>query len=119
MTFRGRLVFKAHRLWYHSTLGLRVIKKKKEEDGVVRLGRPVRVLRDRIQGFGFWVLGFGFKGLDRVSGFGFKVLDRVSGFGFRVSGFGFEDQIKITFGGKRCPAHATSTFEGMQQEAPC
>jgi len=28
--FRGGLVFKAHRLLYHSTLGLRVIKKKKE-----------------------------------------------------------------------------------------
>ena len=27
--FRGGLVFKAHRLLYHSTLGLRVIKKKK------------------------------------------------------------------------------------------
>ena len=27
--FRGGLVFKAHRLVYHSTLGLRVIKKKK------------------------------------------------------------------------------------------
>jgi len=27
--FRGELVFKAHRLLYHSTLGLRVIKKKK------------------------------------------------------------------------------------------
>jgi len=26
--FRGGLVFKAHRLLYHSTLGLRVIKKK-------------------------------------------------------------------------------------------
>jgi len=26
--FRGGLVFKAHRLVYHSTLGLRVIKKK-------------------------------------------------------------------------------------------
>jgi len=26
---QGGLVFKAHRLWYHSTLGLRVIKKKK------------------------------------------------------------------------------------------
>ena len=26
--FRGWLVFKAHRLFYHSTLGLRVIKKK-------------------------------------------------------------------------------------------
>ena len=30
---RGGLVFKAHRLVYHSTLGLRVIKKKKEEPG--------------------------------------------------------------------------------------
>jgi len=29
--FRGGLVFKAHRLVYHSTLGLRVIKKKKKK----------------------------------------------------------------------------------------
>ena len=29
--FRGGLVFKAHRPVYHSTLGLRVIKKKKNE----------------------------------------------------------------------------------------
>ena len=29
--FRGGLVFKAHRLLYHSTLGLRVIKKKKKD----------------------------------------------------------------------------------------
>jgi len=28
--FRGGLVFKAHRLLYHSTLGSRVIKKKKK-----------------------------------------------------------------------------------------
>jgi len=28
--FRGALVFKAHRLVYYSTLGLRVIKKKKK-----------------------------------------------------------------------------------------
>ena len=28
--FRDGLVFKAHRLVYHSTLGLRVMKKKKE-----------------------------------------------------------------------------------------
>ena len=27
--FRGGLVFNTHRLWYHSTLGLRVMKKKK------------------------------------------------------------------------------------------
>ena len=29
--FRGGLLFKAHRLLYHSTLGLRVIKKKKKK----------------------------------------------------------------------------------------
>jgi len=29
--FRGGLVVKAHRLFYHSTLGLRVIKKKKKK----------------------------------------------------------------------------------------
>ena len=29
--FRGGLVFKAHTLLYHSTLGLRVIKKKKKQ----------------------------------------------------------------------------------------
>jgi len=43
--FRGGLVFKAHRRVYHSTLGLRVIKKKKklEEDPLEdfrRVGRP-------------------------------------------------------------------------------
>jgi len=32
-------VFKAHRLVYHSTLGLRVIKKKKKETGRSRCGR--------------------------------------------------------------------------------
>jgi len=31
LRFRGGLVFKAHRLVYHSTLGVRVIKKKKKE----------------------------------------------------------------------------------------
>ena len=30
--FRGGLVFKAHRLSYHSTLGLRVVKKKRSQD---------------------------------------------------------------------------------------
>ena len=29
--FRGLVVFEAHRLFYHSTLGLRAIKKEKEE----------------------------------------------------------------------------------------
>jgi len=39
LRFRGGLVFKAHRLVYHSTLGLSVIKKKKNWG----------------LGFGFWV----------------------------------------------------------------
>ena len=42
LLFRGGLVFKAHRLLYHSTLGLRVIKKKKEALRIVSgLGRMV------------------------------------------------------------------------------
>ena len=36
--FRGGLVFKAHRLVYHLTLGLKVIKKKKPESTML-LGR--------------------------------------------------------------------------------
>ena len=36
--FRGGLVFKAHRLLYHSTLGLRVI--EKEEEGTISNGVP-------------------------------------------------------------------------------
>ena len=39
----SRLVFKAHRLLYHSTLGLRVIKKKKK----------------KVQGLGYRVCGVG------------------------------------------------------------
>ena len=38
--FQGGLVFKAHRLLYHSTLGFRVIKKKKK-DHQSRAGGPV------------------------------------------------------------------------------
>jgi len=34
--FRGGLVLKAHRLLYHSTLGLRAVKKKKKTPGVDR-----------------------------------------------------------------------------------
>ena len=50
--FRGGLVFKAHRLLYHSTLGSRVLNKKKE-----------------VEGSGFRGSGFGF----RVSGSGIRV----------------------------------------------
>ena len=37
--FRGGLVFKAHRLLYHSTQGLRVIKKRRRTDLGGVLGR--------------------------------------------------------------------------------
>jgi len=72
--FLGGLVFKAHRLLYHSTLGLRVIKKK-------RLGVGAATLACRFEGVGFRVQGLGF----RVQGSGF----RVQGSGFRVQGSGF------------------------------
>ena len=71
--FRGGLVFKAHGLLYHSTVGPRVMKKKKTA-GQRRTFRA---------GFGFRVSGFGF----RVSGIGFRVSDfEGSGFGFRFLG---------------------------------
>ena len=44
--FRGELVFKAHRLLYHSTLGLRVIKEKKKDLEEVVGG--VRMLGDHV-----------------------------------------------------------------------
>jgi len=70
---RGGLVFKAHRLVYHSTLGLRVIKKKNTPArgfGVWGLGVWVEgvgvVLRLRV-----WGVGFGVQGLDcRIWGVG-------------------------------------------------
>ena len=40
--FRGGLVFKADRLLYHSTLGLRVIKKKKKHTGLVPRNETLR-----------------------------------------------------------------------------
>jgi len=53
--FRGGLVFKAHRLLYHSTLGWRVIKKK------MKAWVRVEGLEIRVQGSGFKVSGFGFR----------------------------------------------------------
>ena len=38
VTFRGGLVFQAHRLVYHSALGLRVVKKKKRIERGTRMG---------------------------------------------------------------------------------
>ena len=113
--FRGRLVFKAHRLLYHSTVGLRVIKKKKKK---------VQVPGFRVQGSGFRVQGSwcrvqdsGFRGLGsgrnvkRFRGglvfkarrllyhstLGLIVLKKkkkkkVQGSGFRVQGSGFRIQ---------------------------
>ena len=44
---RGGLVFKAHRLLHHSTLGLRVIKKKKKKKSTdLRVGGAHRVAAD-------------------------------------------------------------------------
>jgi len=50
--FRGGLVCKAHRLVNHSTLGLRVIKKRRSYDVLVpEVGRRARL------GPGLWELG--------------------------------------------------------------
>jgi len=82
--FRGALVCKAHRLLFHSTLGLRVIQQKKKPHyptsrasykGLFRLG-------SRVSGCGSQVPGLGF----RVSGL--KVQKIIYGFGFRLPGFG-------------------------------
>ena len=77
MSFKGGLVCKAHRLVYHSTLDLRVIKKN------VRLPNP--------SPFSIYFLG--------VRGF--------RGWGFRVSGFWcsgmFEFERVGTFGGGGVP----------------
>ena len=54
--FRGRLVFKAHKLLYHSTLGLRVIKKKKEDLRGFDFAASTSSLSCR--GFRDWGLGF-------------------------------------------------------------
>ena len=87
--FRGGLVSKAHRLLYHSTLGLRVIKTWQLAP-VKALNVPALAaagLRGWLWGlgFGFWGLGFGVWGLGfRVQGSGF----RVWGLGFRVWGPG-------------------------------
>jgi len=70
---RGGLVVKAHRLVYHSTLGLRVIKKEKKT--------LLHVEQHRLIGLGFrvYVLGFGVHGLGL----------RGQGSQFRFEGLGF------------------------------
>ena len=83
--FRGGLVFEAHRLLYHSTLGLRVIKKKEKKMSFTVQGSGFRVQGSgsRVRGSGFRVQGAGC----RVQGSG----SRVRGSGFRVQGSGFRD----------------------------
>ena len=75
--FRAGLIFKAHRLLYHSALGLRVIKKKKK-----CRGKRARRKTFRVQTVVFGIQGSGF----RVQGSGFRV--PVSG--FRVQGSGLK-----------------------------
>jgi len=78
--FRRGLVFKAHRLVYHSTLGRRVIKKKKKTHHEVQRAEENRALRlpllltrslgvPELHPLGFRVQGSGF----RVQGLGFRV----------------------------------------------
>ena len=74
--FRRGLVFKAHRLLYHPTLGLRVIKKKKTPT-------PAWSNHKVTSGGASWAVRIG--PLVEVSGFELQV----SGFEFQVSGFGF------------------------------
>jgi len=76
--FRGGLVFKAHRHLHYSTLGLRVITKKRRR--VQGSGCRVQGAGCRVQGAGFRVQGSGC----RVQGAGF----RVQGSGCRVQGAG-------------------------------
>ena len=61
--FRGGLAFKAHRLLYHSTLGLRVIKKKMKPAVVEGHGEALGLV-DQVRllepGLGFRVSGFRF-----------------------------------------------------------
>jgi len=113
--FRVGLVFKAHELLYHSTLGLRVIIIKKNDlkngsswqwwyqtvSGRRGAWAVVHNFRVRASGFEFRVSGFEF----RVSGFEFRVSVvefQVSGCEFRVSGsrfrqFGFGFQVSYRF----------------------
>ena len=65
--FRGGLVFKAHRLVYHSTIGVRVIKKRGKN--VPAVGEPAPP-----------AIGAGHRSDQSSVGF------RVSGVGIRVSG---------------------------------
>ena len=55
--FPGGLVFKAHRLWYPSILGLRVMKKKRRRDRGKDGGDPDSLLRHSTLGLRVIKLG--------------------------------------------------------------
>ena len=80
---QGYFVFKAHRLLYHSTLGSRVLKKKKKYLRLLGVPIGIPLVPKRLPARA----GSGF----RVQGAGFRVQDsgcRVQGAGFRVQGSG-------------------------------
>ena len=83
---RGGLVFKAHRRVYHSTLGLRVVKKKREfRVGGLREDDSVGSQRQEVEGPCHTEEASRFRIQDsvfRVQSSGLKV----QGSGFRVSG---------------------------------
>ena len=64
--FRGGLTFKAHRLWYDSTLGLTIIKKKKGRGMLHRSeGMFVCVTRDGCEGWCLRDMGRGVRVVER------------------------------------------------------
>ena len=68
--FRGGRVFKAHRPLYHSTLGLRVVKKKKK--GPAFAPPAIRFeFRSLVSGSGFRICGLG----SRVSDVQFRMFE--------------------------------------------
>ena len=80
--FQKGLVFKAHRLLYHSTLGSRVIKKTKGSGF-------------RVQGSGYRVQGSGY----RVQGTGFRVQEEQGGY---LRAVREEKQHHVRVAGRRC-----------------
>ena len=95
--FQGVLVFKAHRILYHSTLGLRVIKREREHRRGPHCGPALFFVFFcfRVLGLGFGVWGlvrFRVEGWCRVWGLGMRDcgvgLVGDEGLGFRVWGLG-------------------------------
>ena len=102
--FRGGLVFKVHRLLYHSTLGSKVIKKKVMfSTRYLRSALSSYAFRIGVWCFGFriWCLGCRVRGLRcRIWGVGFSVWGqecKVSGVVRRISGLGLELRVEGGF----------------------